>query len=113
MDSLQADFKILPIGIAPVGAWKYAMIYDCVHRFYPELIEQAHHIRQSAARSHLAELYLKTVGAAIPRHLEFLFGWSKAETAAVLDGLVKSGLVRGEIEFEGQSGRWYALVSLL
>jgi hypothetical protein len=113
MDSLQADLKIMPVGIAPVGAWKYAMIYECVHRFYPDLIEQAHHIRQSVARAHLAELYFKTVGAATGRHVEFLFGWSKAEAAAALDALVQASLLRPDIEFDSQRGGWYALAALL
>ena len=35
LETLQADFKILPVGIAQAGAWKYAFVYECVHRHYP------------------------------------------------------------------------------
>ena len=28
LETLQADFKILPVGIAEAGVWKYAFIYD-------------------------------------------------------------------------------------
>ena len=39
LEVLQADFKILPVGIAEAGAWKYAFIYECVHRHYPDLAD--------------------------------------------------------------------------
>lgn len=45
LEMLQADFKILPVGVAQAGAWKYAFIYDLVQRFYPDLPEQARPIR--------------------------------------------------------------------
>ena len=59
LETLQADFKILPVGVAEAGAWKYAFIYECVHRHYPDLAEQARPIRQAEARWKLAELYLR------------------------------------------------------
>ena len=69
LETLQADFKILPVGIAQAGAWKYAFIYECVHRHYPDLLEGARPIRQAEARQHLLELYLRSVGAArVPRY---------------------------------------------
>ena len=40
LEILQADFKILPVGIAQAGAWKYAFVYECVHRHYPGLLDQ-------------------------------------------------------------------------
>ena len=59
LETLQADFKILPVGIAQAGAWKYAFVYECVHRHYPDLLEQARSIRQAEARQHLIELVLR------------------------------------------------------
>jgi hypothetical protein len=41
VETLQADFKILPIGIAEAGAWNYAFIYEMVHRHYPDLPDHA------------------------------------------------------------------------
>ena len=64
LEILQADFKILPVGIAEAGVWKYAFVYECVHRHYPGLLDQARAIRQAEARRHLVELYLRSVGAA-------------------------------------------------
>ena len=50
LDELQADFKILPIGVAEAGAWRYAFIYDCVHRHYPDLPERARAIGLNEAQ---------------------------------------------------------------
>src|ERR1044071_5129099 len=36
IELLQADFKILPMGVARAGAWKYAFIYDVVPHHLPE-----------------------------------------------------------------------------
>jgi hypothetical protein len=44
LEVLQADFKILPVGVAEVGAWKYSFIYEIVSRHYTELPEQARFI---------------------------------------------------------------------
>src|SRR6185436_16503162 len=50
LEDLQSDFKILPVGVAPAGAWKYAFIYDLVTRHYPGLPEQARPITHREAR---------------------------------------------------------------
>jgi len=113
LETLQADFKILPVGIAEAGAWKYAFIYELVHRHYPNLPEQARVIRQSEARYRLAELYFRSVGAAQARHLASLFGWAKNDLEAALSTLAETGTITGAVQFEGQSGEWFALTELL
>ena len=82
LEILQADFKILPVGIAQAGAWKYAFVYECVHRHYPGLLDQARAIRQAEARQHLIELYLRSVGAAQLRDMTLLLGWPESEVEA-------------------------------
>ena len=89
LETLQADFKILPVGIAQAGAWKYAFVYECVHRHYPGLLDQARAIRQAEARRHLIELYLRSVGAARVRDITLLFGWPAKEIAQAVDALVQ------------------------
>jgi hypothetical protein len=113
LETLQADFKILPVGIAQAGAWKYAFVYECVHRHYPNLLEQARSIRQAEARRHLVELYLRSVGAARVRDLNLLFGWPKGDSDAVLAGLTRHGIVRGQVEFLDQVGEWVVLTALV
>jgi hypothetical protein len=112
LETLQADFKILPIGIAEAGAWRYAFIYECVHRHYPDLPEQARRIRQAEARRKLAELYLRSVGAAQPRDLSLLFGWPRADVEATLDALAEAGAVRQGVTVADRSGEWVALAEL-
>ncbi|NTW13301.1 MAG: hypothetical protein HGA30_08330, partial [Anaerolineales bacterium] len=67
LETLQADFKILPVGVSEAGAWKYSFIYEIVPRHYPELPEQARHIGEGEARMKLLELYFESVGAAQER----------------------------------------------
>jgi DNA glycosylase AlkZ-like len=112
LETLQADFKILPVGIAEAGAWKYAFVYECVHRHYPDLAEQARPIRQADARRKLAELYLRSVGAARERDLTALFGWSKRDVADALGALARDEIVNVGIEVTGHPGPWAALAEL-
>lgn len=113
LEDLQADFKILPVGVAPAGAWKYAFIYDLVTHHYPKLPEQARRIKRSAAQRKLAELYFESVGAAQSRDLTRLFGWKAAEAEKVLAGLNRAGLVKSGQTLAGQAGEWAALASLI
>jgi winged helix DNA-binding protein len=111
LEVLQKDFKILPVGVAEVGAWKYSFIYEIVTRHYPELQEKARFINEGEARSKLADLYFKSVGAAQERDVNKLFGWQKELTARTITGLVeKRTLVKAEHPKE--KGEWLALPEL-
>jgi hypothetical protein len=35
LTELQADFKVLPVGVTQAGAWRYAFAYDLVTRHFP------------------------------------------------------------------------------
>jgi hypothetical protein len=100
---LQTGFKIMPTGVARVGGWNYAFIYDIVPRHLPDLPEQAHHIRETTARQTLAETYLRSVGAAQMRDLTRLFGWTAKEAEAALTGV---DTVITQMEIEGKPGPW-------
>ena len=113
LELLQADFKILPVGVAQAGAWKYAFIYDLVHRFYPDLPEQARPIRQAEARHKLVELYLLSVGAAPEKWVASLFGWSRGDVAQAIDALAVDGVAMSGAVVEGEAGAWIALRGLL
>jgi hypothetical protein len=111
IEVLQADFKILPIGVAEAGAWRYAFIYEIVSRYYPDLPEKARFISESDARRKLIELYLDSVGAAQERDVNKLFGWQKELAARALNGLVENGkLVKSE--HPKQKGEWFTLPGL-
>ncbi|HMB24607.1 MAG: DNA glycosylase AlkZ-like family protein [Chloroflexota bacterium] len=112
LEVLQRDFKILPVGVAEVGAWKYSFIYEIVTRHYPELQEQARFISEGEARAKLAEFYFKSVGAAQERDMNKLFGWQKELAARTIAGLIeKRKLVKAEHPKE--KGEWLALPELI
>jgi uncharacterized protein YcaQ len=83
-----------------------------VHRHYPDLAEQARSIRQADARRKLAELYLRSVGAARERDLAALFGWAKRDVTDALGVLAQDGVLDTEIEVSEQPGAWVALAEL-
>jgi hypothetical protein len=112
LEILQTDFKILPVGVAKAGAWKYAFIYDIVSRHYPELPEKARFISEAEARRKLLELYFESVGAAQERDVLKLFGWQKELTARALASLVeKEKLIAAE--HPQQKGEWFTLTGLI
>jgi hypothetical protein len=109
LETLQADFKILPVGVARAGAWKYAFIYEIVARHYPRLAEQARAIGEADARRHLLELYFDSVGAAQLRDVVKLFGWPSPVAARTLVPLVEHGKLAGPTSRSDSTGEWYAL----
>jgi hypothetical protein len=112
IEFLQADFKVQPVGVAEVGRWKYAFIYECVHRWNPDLAERARPIRQADARAKLVELYLRSVGAAQARQVDLLFGWPKAETRKAVDAVAGSGLAVRDVSVPEHGDGWLALAEL-
>jgi hypothetical protein len=104
LETLQADMKILPVGVAEAGAWKYAFIYDIVPRHYPDLPEIARLIGEAEARQKLASLYFRSLGAAQPRDLQKLFGWSPEITQRVLRRLVDTGQLSPGFSIQGLAG---------
>lgn len=111
LELLQTDFKILPIGVAEAGAWKYSFIYEIVPRHYPELPEKARFISEGDARRKLMELYFASVGASTEKDAAKLFGWKKELVTRTITGLVeKSKLAR--VEHPGHKGEWLALPEL-
>ena len=112
LTDLQADFKILPVGVADAGAWHYAFIYDIVARHYPELPDQAHPIRENEARLKLAELYFRSLGAAQISELARLFGWPPADVNRAVQALEEAGIVIRGLEVENWLGEWVGLSEL-
>ena len=112
LELLQADFKILPIGVSDAGAWKYSFIYEIVPRHYPDLPERARVIGERQARSKLAQLYFESVGAAQERDVNKLFGWQKELATRTIVSLVeKRKLV--ESEHPKEKGKWFSLPGLV
>ena len=111
LETLQADFKVLPVGVAEAGAWKYSFIYEIVPRHYPDLPERARPIGEGEARARLTELYFNSVGAAQERDVARLFGWRKELITRTLNQLVeKHKLAR--TEHPKEKGDWFSLPGL-
>jgi len=113
MSDLQADFKIMPVGVAHAGAWNYAFIYEITAHHHPELIERAQQIGENQARQKLSSLYFRSVAAATKNDLQRLFGWRPAQTERILAALVKEGFLINGVELENQHGEYYALRELV
>jgi hypothetical protein len=113
LTDLQADFKIVPIGVANVGAWNYAFKYEITARHYPDLPEQAHEVSERQARKKLAEVYFRSIGAAGRGDLSKLFGWFPTPIEHTLSALEKDGLVRRGLEMPSRRGELIALTELV
>ena len=112
LEMLQSDFKILPVGVAQAGAWKYSFIYEIVTRHYSDLPEHARKIGEREARAKLVELYFESVGARQESDVNKLFGWKKDLTARTITGLVEKRMLV-ESEHPNQKGKWLALPKLV
>jgi DNA glycosylase AlkZ-like len=113
LEDLQKDFKILPIGIAEAGAWRYAFRYEITARHMPELPEQARSIGEAEARRKLAQLYLASIGAAQIREVVRLFGWLPELAQRTVAWLAQNGIVKDGISHPNVSGEWMALPELV
>jgi hypothetical protein len=113
LEDLQKDFKIMPIGIAEVGAWRYAFRYEITARHMPDLPEKARSIGEAEARRKLVEAYLASVGAAQIRDVVKLFGWAPELTRRSIAGLVQNGRLVDGLSHPQMSGEWLALPELV
>jgi len=108
LDNLQADFRILPIGIAEAGTWKYAFIYDVIQNHFPELIENARTITSSTAREFLLKSYLMTIGACLINEPNRLFRWKENEMEHAIQHLIdKKVVIQGKL-FTDNENEWLA-----
>ncbi|PKN90039.1 MAG: hypothetical protein CVU42_06090 [Chloroflexi bacterium HGW-Chloroflexi-4] len=113
LDILQRDFKVMPTGIAEVGTWKYAFVYDLTHRYHPELLDQSRYISENQARDHLVTTFFNSVGAASDKQVQSLFGWTQPETQKSIYRLIEKGLLSNYSQIGENSIFQYCLTSLL
>jgi len=99
---LQVGLKVLPVGVAEAGAWRYAFVYELLPRWFPDVPEQARAIKRSKARRVLVERYLDNVVAADRKMIGKVFHvlkWTPAELDRTIDMLLQEGVVR-EVQVE-------------
>jgi hypothetical protein len=93
---LQVGLKVLPIGVAEAGAWRYAFVYELVQRHYPDLPLQARQVQLGQARQMLVRRYMENVIVAERSMIERVFHvlrWTKRQVDAALAALVAEGVV--------------------
>jgi hypothetical protein len=93
---LQVGLKVLPIGIAQAGAWRYAFIYEIVQRHFPNLPQQAQRIKRSEARQNLVLTYINNVVGAernMIRRAFHILDWTPIELDYTLEALVEQGAI--------------------
>ena len=112
LEILQADFKILPIGVAKAGSWNYAFIYELTARYWPDLVEGARYIGEAEARRKLVELCFQSVGAAQRRDVNKLFRWGRSVTERVINRMIELEIIIDRLEFGDHAGEWLVLPDL-
>ncbi len=112
LEDLQADFKILPVGVTEAGAWRYAYVYDLTHRHFPELIHKARPISEATARRKLITAYLESVGAAQRIDLIRLFGWPREPVERTVHHLLAEGYIV-EADHPQRPGVWLTFPALV
>jgi hypothetical protein len=93
LTDLQAEMKIIPVGIAQAGRWGYAMIYDIAARVYPHIVDQARYLTEAQSQQAILSSYFHSVGAAEMKKTSALFGWKKDYVLQACQKLARQGEV--------------------
>jgi hypothetical protein len=101
LTDLQTGLKVLPVGVAPVGAWRYAFIYEVLPRWYPEIPGQAQQISRAEARRRILDQYLRNVIFSTVPLAARVFGWSIKETQQTADILAGEGRLELDVKVAG------------
>jgi hypothetical protein len=100
---LQVGLKVLPIGVAEAGAWRYAFVYEILQRHFPDLPEKARPIKRSEARRTLVLRYLDNVVAADRNMITKVFHvlkWTPRELDQTIATLLREGAIQ-EVPVKG------------
>ncbi|MBN1888477.1 MAG: winged helix DNA-binding domain-containing protein [Thermoflexales bacterium] len=104
LTELQKGLKVLPTGIAEVGAWRYAFIYELLPRWLPDIPEKAREIGLGQARQAILDQYLRNVIAATPQQAARVFGWTLKQARQAAETLADEGRLRLDVKVEGLDG---------
>lgn len=112
---LQVGMRLVPVGVAEAGAWRYAFVYDLPTRHFPGLESQAAAWSRSAARAELVARQVDSVVVASRREIARVFAvlrWTERE----LDGTLNQ-LTEGQRLFvapvKGLSGEYFVSPSVM
>jgi hypothetical protein len=113
LNQLQADMKVMPVGISDAGAWHYAYIYDIPARYLSELPEIARNIPPQEARRTILESLFRSYGVIEFSELVRLLHWRMDDLQKSLTSLEKTGRITSSVELEGKPGNWMASINFL
>lgn len=91
LTELQISLKVMPVGVAQAGAWRYAFIYDIVSRWFPDVPRAAQQISRGDARANILECHLRNVVMATPKEIARVFSWKSTDADAAIQTLVERG----------------------
>lgn len=101
---LQVGLKVIPVGVAETGAWRYAFIYELLQRHYPDLPERAHALSRAQSQQTLIQKYVDSVVCSDRVMIGKIFHvlkWSNQELITTIDALLQRGALQ-EVAVEGQ-----------
>ena len=101
LTELQVGLKVLPIGIAPVGAWRYAFIYEILPRWLPGLADRARPISRAEARRAILDQYIHNAIASSLATIARLFGWKLDDAKQAAAELADQGRVELDVKVSG------------
>jgi hypothetical protein len=110
---LQQNMMVVPIGVAAVGRWNYAFIYDILPRFFPDLVDQTQDLKLSSARVEILRKYFKSVGAADEVSIRKLFFWKPKSILRSLHELQEAGWLQSDVEVKGEVSPQWVITDLL
>ncbi|MBU0703378.1 MAG: hypothetical protein KKC18_05880 [Chloroflexi bacterium] len=101
---LQVGLKVVPVGIAEAGAWRYAFYYELFQRWFPDIPAQARQIGRAEARRALTLRYLDNAVAADRKMVAkvfHVFKWTPTELDRAIATLLQEGAIQ-ELPVEGK-----------
>jgi len=101
LTDLEVGLKVLPVGIAPVGAWRYAFIYEILPRWLPDVPDRARSIGRGEARCHILDRYIHNVIASPLATTARLFGWKLNEAKQAAEMLAAQGQLEIDVKVTG------------
>lgn len=110
MGRLQANFNIMPIGIAEVGSWRYAFIYNLTNRQFPGLYNQTRYFNEYESREKLLELFFLSMGCGEKKEISRFFGWADSDSSHAIASLEKKRFIK---KYDGDGKDTFILTKLV
>jgi hypothetical protein len=101
LTELQIGLKVLPVGIAEAGAWRYAFIYELLPRWLPDVPERARDIGRGQARRAILDQYLRNVIATTLPGAARAFGWPLDEAHRTAEALAQGDRLSLDVKVSG------------